>query len=91
MDGLVPFTVVLGAVLLRPGSEGLGWIGFERLTHGKSLKVLNTSLIGSFNGVNCFVDRSFGLDLEDRECLLLVERLPPESVGSVVGRFMSRL
>jgi len=34
MDDLVPFAVLVRAVLLRPSSEGLGWIGFGRLTHG---------------------------------------------------------
>jgi len=35
---------------MRVGSR---WIDFERLFQGWSLMALNTSLMGSFNGVKC--------------------------------------
>jgi len=44
-------------------SDGLGWIGFGRLTHGRSLKVLKTSSIRSFKGVKRSANLSPGLDL----------------------------
>jgi len=34
MNILVPLPIVMEQYCSDPGNEGLGWIGFERLTHG---------------------------------------------------------